>query len=726
VTDPSLAVAQPTAKVSGAVLAALDRGETPMILVALDVPPSAASGRDLAALRREVRGAQDAVLGNVDARDLAVRRRFEAVPAFAALARNRGAVQRLVADPRVRHVELDAGGTGMLDFSVPMIRADLRHARGNRGAGAVIAILDTGIDTDHPDLSDGIVHQACFGDDDGSIDGTGFCPGGSDRQTGAGAAEDDAGHGTHVSGIVASNGTVSSAGVAPDAGIVSIKVLDDCSFAGCFSYVSEIVAALDYVIANTQLGVDAISMSLGTSTLYDGACDNTNATTMSVASAVNTLRTNGVLTIASAGNNGSSTQMPLPACVTNAVAVSAVDDADLIANFSNVNENTDLFAPGVGIVSLARGGGTTSANGTSMAAPHAAGCAALLVSAGDATTPAAIETRLETSPTSITDARNEVSLPRLDCVPDDNQVPAVAATNATVTVNEGATAANTGTFSDPDGDAVTLAASVGTVTPGSGTWSWSFATTDGPSQSATVTITASDVLAGSSTTTFALVVNNVAPTVSVGADATVVSGQSFGVAGTFSDPGVNDSPWSWAIDWGFGANSTGSTSSQAGTITASRQFCAAGSYTVRLSVTDKDNGTGTDDLTLTVTHVAVTIDVTPAQDPNSVNLGGGGLLPVAVLSTATFDATTLDPATVTLGDGSGAETPVARRTNGRYYASAEDVNGDRRRDLVLHFAVPALVANADLSLASTSLVLRGFLSDGCTNVSGSASVRVLP
>ena len=727
VPDPSLAVsAQPTSKIGAAVLEALARGEAPAVIVALDVSRDVARGRDLAALRREVRGAQDGVLRGVTASELRVRRRFDAVPAFSAIALDRVALQRLAADPRVRRIDLDVGGTGGLDFSVPMIRADLRHARGNRGAGAVVAILDTGIDTDHPDLSDGIVHQACFGDDDGSIDGAGFCPDGSDRQTGAGAAEDDAGHGTHVSGIVASNGTVSSAGVAPDAGIVSIKVLDDCSFAGCFSYVSEIVAALDYLIANAQLGVDAINMSLGTTKLYDGECDNDDANAMSVAAAVNTLRTNGVIAFASAGNNGSSTQMGLPACVANVVSVGSVDDADVIAGTSNVNETTDLFAPGVAIVSLARGGGTTTASGTSMASPHAAGCAALLVSAGDATTPADIETRLETSPTQITDARNEVTLPRLDCVPDDNQSPAVAATNATVTVDEGMTATNTGTFSDPDGDAVSLTASVGTVTPGNGTWSWSYATTDGPSQGGTVTITGSDALGGSTGATFTLVVNNVAPTVQAGSDASVVSGQSYSLSGTFSDPGVDDNPWNWTIAWGFGTNSTGSTNTQAAAITASRRFCAAGTYTVTLSVTDKDAGTGSDALDVTVSHVPVTIDITPAQSPNSVNLGNVGLLPVAVLSTATFDATKLDPATVVLGDATGSDTPVATRTNGRWYASSEDVNGDRRRDLVLHFRVPALVGNGDLTLASTSLVLSGFLDDGCTNVRGSDAVRVLP
>ena len=97
-----------------------------------------------------------------------------------------------------------------------------------------------------------------------------------------------------------------------------------------------------------------------------------------------------------------------------------------------------------------------------------------------------------------------------------NQAPSVTRNNATVTVNEGQTAANSGTYTDANGgDNVTISASVGTVTKtgtNTGTWSWSFVTTDGPAQSQTVTITANDGNGGIATTTFALIVNNVAPT----------------------------------------------------------------------------------------------------------------------------------------------------------------------------------------------------------------------
>ena len=98
-----------------------------------------------------------------------------------------------------------------------------------------------------------------------------------------------------------------------------------------------------------------------------------------------------------------------------------------------------------------------------------------------------------------------------------NAAPVIAADNASVTVSEGLTAINSGTFSDPEGDTVTLTASVGTVTadlsvPAHPTWNWSFVTSDGPADSQIVTITADDGHGHTTPVTFALVVNNVAPT----------------------------------------------------------------------------------------------------------------------------------------------------------------------------------------------------------------------
>ncbi|MDH3902578.1 MAG: S8 family serine peptidase, partial [Xanthomonadales bacterium] len=223
------------------------------------------------------------------------RKSYRAVPALAGRIKSEAALSALAHNPHVIKIDLEEGFSGLLENSIPVIAADLRHAVGNTGNGVVVAVIDSGLDTDHDNLSDDLILEVCFADDDGVIDGNGKCPNGSDRQSGAGAAEDDAGHGTHVTGIVTSNGTLGSVGAAPDAGIIAIKVTWGPSFAGVASYYSEIVAAFDYVINNPQLGVQVINMSVGGGG-YAGDCDNDGASNIAMAAAINTLRANGVTT----------------------------------------------------------------------------------------------------------------------------------------------------------------------------------------------------------------------------------------------------------------------------------------------------------------------------------------------------------------------------------------------------------------------------------------------
>jgi subtilisin family serine protease len=417
-------------RIGAGVLEQIRAGGNPRVVVALDVPqvattsldPVPAEGRlaappGLARVRAEVAAAQRSAMGRARREALVDLQQYVNIPAFSANVSTEEAVRAIAGDQRVRRIDLDVGGTGQLANTVKLIAATERHAVGNKGQGVVVAILDSGIDTDNPDLADAVVHQACFGYKEGN-DGSGFCPNGKDRQVGAGAAEDDAGHGTFVSGVVASNGVVSAPGVAPDAKIVALKVTDNCSTSGCFYHFSEIIAALDYIIANNAaLKVQVINMSIGTGDLFEGACDDQAAYTMATAAAINTLRTMGVIAFAAAGNNGSGTEMTAPACLSNVVSVGVSDNFDNASPRSNSNSTTDLFAPGMLLTSSWIGGitFTVTNGGTSGASPHAAGCAALLIDAGEALTPAAIETRLETSPFTVTDPTNDLTFPRLDC-----------------------------------------------------------------------------------------------------------------------------------------------------------------------------------------------------------------------------------------------------------------------------------------------------------------------
>lgn len=121
----------------------------------------------------------------------------------------------------------------------------------------------------------------------------------------------------------------------------------------------------------------------------------------------------------------------------------------------------------------------------------------------------------------------------------------------------------------------------------------------------------------------------------------------------------------------------------------------------------------------------VEVDVKPGSAENPVNLASFAKLPVALLTTNSFDATTVNPATLTLGDGDGNDTPLATRGQGVLMANAEDVDLDGDLDLILHFNTKDLGANDDLTETSTVLVLKGLTHDG-TPIRGTDAVNVVP
>ena len=193
-----------------------------------------------------------------------------------------------------------------------------------------------------------------------------------------------------------------------------------------------------------------------------------------------------------------------------------------------------------------------------------------------------------------------------------NVAPTVTRNQASVGVDEGQTAVNSGLWSDPGVDDVTLAASAGTVTKNAnGTWSWSFAASDGPNQSQTVTITATDSDGSASTTTFSLVVANVAPVINSLTsnhstfDSASVDG-NVTIDGTFSDPGVLDTH-TVVVNWGDGTPpQTLSTVDQVGhTFTASHHYDAGGTYTISVTLTDKDGDAATQTTTAVVGGVGL-------------------------------------------------------------------------------------------------------------------------
>lgn len=211
--------------------------------------------------------------------------------------------------------------------------------------GPKVAMIDTGIDTTHPDLVGHIdtADAKCFGV---------LC-----IITGH---EDDNGHGTHTSGTVgaAANNATGVAGVAFNTKLMPIKV---CNAAGSCQ-TSDIVSGINW--ARTH-GAKVISMSLGgggTATLQTAVTQAYNA---------------GIVVVAAAGNDGNS-NVNYPAGYAEVISVAATDSNDAHASFSNTNPDVELAAPGVNVLSTYSGESYTTLSGTSMATPHVAGLAALL------------------------------------------------------------------------------------------------------------------------------------------------------------------------------------------------------------------------------------------------------------------------------------------------------------------------------------------------------------
>src|SRR6185436_2139247 len=143
------------------------------------------------------------------------------------------------------------------------------HAQGLTGAGIVIGEIDSGVDSDNPDLAGAIAAEACICQSNG-----GCCPDGTAFQVGPGAAEDDHGHGTMVAGIMTSDRHVAPVGVAPGARIVAVKAING-TFTCCLA---DIIAGLDWILDNRP-DVAAINVSVGSNVTYPGNCDGVDALT---------------------------------------------------------------------------------------------------------------------------------------------------------------------------------------------------------------------------------------------------------------------------------------------------------------------------------------------------------------------------------------------------------------------------------------------------------------
>lgn len=313
-----------------------------------------------------------------------------------------GLLEKIQADPNVESVVQDeivslpvekmakpgGGGPGAQAQTIPTgirrIDGDLSSAISGNGSGSVnvdVAVIDTGIQTNHPDLN---------------------VVGGRNCTTGSSYADGN-GHGTHVAGTIAAkddaNGVV---GVAPGARLWAVRVLNN-SGSGT---TSSVICGIDWVTANAST-IEVANMSLGgsgTNSSCGGSDTYHNAICRSVAA--------GVTYAVAAGNSAADANNYRPATFAEVITVSALADFngepgggaastcradvdDTFADFSNYGADVDIIAPGVCILSTWLSGGYNTISGTSMASPHVAGAAALYKASNPGATPAQVKTAIQ-------------------------------------------------------------------------------------------------------------------------------------------------------------------------------------------------------------------------------------------------------------------------------------------------------------------------------------------
>src|SRR4029079_12304204 len=279
----------------------------------------------------------------------------------AALRVPRAGLATIAALPYVKAVYPDREVHALQEFTAPenvkQVKADeFWTSFQTRGAGVVIAIIDTGVDYTHPAIA-------------------GHYAGGYDFVNKDNDPLDDHFHGTHVAWIAAGNADALQ-GVAPEATLIAFKVLGSNGSGSD----SDVLAAIERTVdphgdGDTRDRVDIANLSLG----GGGGPDDPLSIAVDNASAL------GVVFAIAAGNSGGGHTIGSPGTSRSAVTVGAVDDADTVATFSSRGPNMkdlavkpEVCAPGVSIVSSLPGGGYGSLSGTSMATPHAPGLAALL------------------------------------------------------------------------------------------------------------------------------------------------------------------------------------------------------------------------------------------------------------------------------------------------------------------------------------------------------------
>jgi subtilisin-like proprotein convertase family protein len=390
-----------------AVFERLDAGEGE-IPVLVTLRPAGGEG-DPRPARERIRAAEDEVTRGLPPSGFREERRLENAPVLTGRV-TRAGLAELLGRPGVLHVALDGVVHPAGQLGTAQVGADRLLTLGVTGLGRSVAIVDSGVEPSFPDPPSGPRHWAGWNFADGNSDLT-----------------DCSGHGSAVAGVVAG-----PQGMAPEAGIVVLRVFGKSD--GCRSaWYSGILAALDWAISNKDTyAIEAINLSLADDRLRTGFCDGEDAASASLFAAA---RAAGIAVVAAAGNDGKTTGLPWPACMSDVTSVGMVYSAsvgpvawggaapcsdgytgpDVVPCATNSGSGLSLLAPGFGWTTAVLGGGQTSTfSGTSAAAPAATGALLLARQARPLLDPALAADLLRATGAPVLDTRAHRIVPRPD------------------------------------------------------------------------------------------------------------------------------------------------------------------------------------------------------------------------------------------------------------------------------------------------------------------------
>jgi hypothetical protein len=422
-------------KVPAMVLQALEEGQFQDLIIEFehqDIRGEAAARRQGRRLRfndplitafktSRYRARKKHIFDAVQQDDLTIIKDYNHLPLAYVRIKNQRALRRLVIRPEVKSLSLNTKFYPHLSESLPFINHADMCACDDGGDNTVVAVLDTGVEYTRPAFG------SCSNAGDAGckvIIAYEVAP--QDFELDASPVR----HGTNVAGIVL--------GVAPDSRIAAVDVFD-----GDGAWLTDILTGINWVIGQkTDFAVNmvAINLSLGAQANPAGLCTSSDLRT-----AVQDARSEGIMTIASSGNNGWTDEISFPACIPEVVSVGAVYDSnigslpysnctdiisapDQVACFSNSSHELNMLAPGAQITAAG-----LTLYGTSQAAPHVSGAVAIMRSAFPVDSLDDTLSKLQNTGVPVTDPRNSITKPRLsfqstcsasdqdaDCVPDNN------------------------------------------------------------------------------------------------------------------------------------------------------------------------------------------------------------------------------------------------------------------------------------------------------------------